>query len=181
MSETALKIDNRFLDWEMIYQEYSVPVFNFLIRMTDNRQDAEDILQETFIRAMKSQAVIREITKMRQWLFTIARNLYLDSLKKKILRRKNQVTINEEDFFERIEDHSPNPEKLAVDGDFQSHLAAVLRELPETYKTAFSLGVMMKLPYQEICDITGWSMASVKSNIFRARKSVADLLIEFKI
>jgi DNA-directed RNA polymerase specialized sigma24 family protein len=53
--------------------------------------------------------------------------------------------------------------------------------LPETYKTAFSLGVMMKLPYQEICDITGWSMASVKSNIFRARKSVADLLIEFKI
>jgi len=61
-----------------------------------------------------------------------------------------------------------------------SSLRDTLKNLSETYRTAFTLGVMQGLSYQEVAEITGWSSAMVKSNIFRARKKVADAMIEFQ-
>ena len=151
-----------------------------LLGMTRNREDAEDLLQETFIKAMRAKTGVRDVTKMKSWLMAIARNLCIDSFKKKNTRKKVTVSADVDTILEVIPSDGADPEKITMDMDFKSRLDLVLDGMTEVYKTAFRLGVVMKLPYLEIEEITGWSQSMVKSNIFRARKTVAEKLHEFR-
>lgn len=168
------------MNWEQIYQEHCKSVFMMLMGMTHNREDAEDLLQETFIKAMRAKTGVRDISKMKSWLMAIARNLCIDSFKKKNTRNKVTVKTDVDTLLEIVPDDGADPEKITMDMDFKSRLDLVLDEMTEVYQTAFNLGVVMKLPYQEIEDITGWSQSMVKSNIFRARKTVASAMQEFR-
>ena len=168
------------MDWELIYRENSPGVLQYLKSLTYKSGDAEDILQETFIKAMRSEASLRDETKVYSWLLTIARNLFFDSRRK--ISRRDMMSIDDENFIEtevKPDTHS-NPEKFAVQTDFRTRLDEEVAKLPETLKTAFILGIMQKLTYREIEDITEWSPSMVKTNIFRARKKIAFELSEFK-
>jgi RNA polymerase sigma-70 factor (ECF subfamily) len=70
-------------------------------------------------------------------------------------------------------------EDQVIREDFSRCLNEALEELPEPFRTAFTLGVVQRLSYQEIEEVTGWTMAMVKTNIFRARKRVAAELSDF--
>ncbi len=168
------------IDWEETYRVHSPGVYQYLLSLSNGSFEAEDLLQETFIRAIKSESTLREPGKVHSWLMTIARNLFLDSVRKKS-KWKAVGYAAEPEEMETIPDSKPNPEDFAMNSDFKSHLHNVLSHLAETYQTAFVLGVMQRLSYQEIGDITGWSMSMVKTNIFRARKKVAEALGEFRI
>lgn len=169
------------MDWENIYRRYSSGVFQYLLSMTHGSQEAEDLLQETFIKAMHNQSSLRDTGKMRSWLLTIARNLFFDSQRKNKRSGRNfdYQGINVQEL-ENIPDPGNNPEKQMVQTDFKSRLKEVLAELSETYHTAFVLGIIQRLSYREIEEITSWSPAMVKTNIFRARKKVASALSEFQ-
>ena len=169
------------MNWESIYQQHSQNVYRFLLGMTRCREDAEDLLQETFIKAMRAKSELRDLSKMRSWLLTIARNLCIDNMKKNSSRGKVTVKTDTEVLLEIIPDKNPSPEKDTMDRDFKTRLTETLDEMSETYRTAFNLGVVMKLPYQEIEETTGWSNSMVKSNIFRARKAVASAMQEFRL
>jgi len=168
------------VDWKEVYREHSQAVFRFLLGMTRNREEAEDLLQETFIKAMGAKSGVRETAKIKSWLIAIARNLCLDNLKKMSSRSKITVKAEAETLMEVVADGNPNPEKTAMDSDFRSRLEKTLENMQEAYRTAFNLGVVLKLPYQEIEEITGWSSSMVKTNIFRARKMAAEALQEFR-
>ncbi|NQS99318.1 MAG: RNA polymerase sigma factor [candidate division Zixibacteria bacterium] len=166
------------MDWEGIYQDNSSAVFQFLLSMTNNCEDAEDLLQETFIRAMRAGSKLRDIGKVKSWLLAIARNLFLDNLKKKRVRGTVNYYDNNQEIFECVPDTNPNPAQISEQSDFKSRLRKILDGMSETYRTVFTLGVIQRLNYQEIEDITGWSPSMVKSNIFRARRKVAGELEE---
>lgn len=166
--------------WKEVYKEHSSTVYRFILGLTHCKEDAEDYLQETFIRAMQAKSELREDSKTKAWLMTIARNVCMDNFKKRSTRMKVTVSGDIEVLEETTADHSPSPEKQVLDMDFKENLNLVLNKMSEAYRTAFTLGVVMKLPYQEICQITGWSLPVVKSNIFRARKGVAEALSEYR-
>ena len=168
------------LDWRAIYEAHSDAVYRFLWGMTRHREEAEDLLQETFIKAMNAKSSVRDEAKIKSWLLAIARNLCLDNLKKMRSRGKITVKAEADTMLEVAADDNPTPEKAALNSDFSSRLEKVLAGMQEAYRTAFNLGIVLKLPYQEIADITGWSKAMVKTNIFRARKMAAEALQEFR-
>ena len=167
------------MDWEAVYRKHSSGVYQYLLNLSGHLQEAEDLLQETFIRAIDSKTTLREADKMRPWLLTISRNLFLDSKKKQVRQKTSSLensVIDEINMPKNVN----NPEDYALKSDFLSRLHKALADLSETYRTAFTLGVMQKLAYQEIVEITGWSLAMVKSNVFRARKTIAAALSEFQ-
>ncbi|MBL7191690.1 RNA polymerase sigma factor [bacterium] len=167
-------------DWEAIYQEHSAGILQYLMMLTRNREEAEDLLQETFMRAMQSRSFVNDISKIRSWMMTIARNLFLDTVRKRRKREKLHVDSEDFDILEAVPDPAPAPDTLVAAGDFKIRLESVLNTMGENYRTAFMLGIVQQYSYKEIGDITGWSESMVKSNIFRARKKVASEMAEFR-
>ena len=111
---------------------------------------------------------------------TIARNLFLDTVRKRRKREKLHVDSEDFDILEAVPDPAPAPDTLVAAGDFKIRLESVLNTMGENYRTAFMLGIVQQYSYKEIGDITGWSESMVKSNIFRARKKVASEMAEFR-
>jgi len=167
------------MDWENIYRGHAQAIFHYLLNLSGNQAASEDLLQETFIKAMRSEDSLKDPNKIHSWLMTIARNQFLDVCKKNNRRKTSVIGDFEEEGF-RFESQEDSPEDIAVKNDFNSRLYRAMTGLSENYRTAFTLGVVQKLPYNEISDITGWSLAMVKSNIFRARKKIAGKLSEFQ-
>ncbi len=167
------------MDWEIIYREHSPGVFQYLLNLAGRNEEAEDLLQETFIKAMRCESSLREPGKMRSWLLTISRNLFLDDCKKQNRRSTTSMETSSIDSMNHA-DAGRNPEEHAIHEDFRSQLKKAMTTLSEAHQTAFTLGVIQKVSYREIADITGWSSAMVKANVFRARKKIAFALNEFQ-
>lgn len=167
------------MDWETVYREHSSGIYHYLLNLSGDNREAEDLLQDTFIRAMGARSPLREPDKMRSWLIAISRNLFLDTRKKHL--RKSEKTLEDCSMEELIDlNKAGRPDEHAVKQDFKSHLQQALNHLSEAHRTAFTLGVIQKLAYKDIAEITGWSLVMVKTNIFRARKKVAYALGEFR-
>ena len=131
------------------------------------------------MRAIRSEASLREPEKVKTWLLTISRNMFLDGTRK-ALRRTTSSLDDLPENDKHLATTANNPEDHAQRNDFMSQLYETLTDLSEAYRTAFTLGIIQKLAYREIEEITGWSLSKVKINIFRARQKVAAAMQDFQ-
>jgi len=146
-------------DFDGLYRRYAPDVFRFALCLSGDRGEAEDITSETFVRAWTASDRIRAAT-VKGYLFTIARNLFLQSLRK----RSRFVAIPE-----TLPDPGAGPQAKA---ERDSELAAVLRalqRLPEIDRAALLMRAADEMTYDEIARALGISLASVKVRIHRAR------------
>jgi RNA polymerase sigma-70 factor (ECF subfamily) len=167
------------MDWEIVFKNHSADVYQYLLNLSGNSQEAEDLLQETFIRAIRSEASLRDPEKVKTWIISISRNMFLDAVRK-AARRTTASLDDMPDNDKRLASTANNPEDHAHRSDFMNKLHKILADLSEAYRTAFTLGIIQKLAYSEIEEITGWSLSKVKINIFRARQKVAASMQEFQ-
>jgi RNA polymerase sigma-70 factor (ECF subfamily) len=150
---------------EELYQRYRRPVQHYLYQLCGSADQAEELTQETFIRAHTGLLTFRGDSSVATWLFTIARNLYLKSL-----RRPSPTRIDTDELL-AIPD-------LAADGDPVRRYAAseqrdliglALAQLPEKQRSILLLRDAEGLAYDEIARVLAISLAAVKVNLFRAR------------
>jgi RNA polymerase sigma-70 factor (ECF subfamily) len=146
---------------------------SFLVRRLGRREDAEDLLQETFVRAIRSGS-FDESGNLRAYLMRIAHNLMVNRLRRP--RLVVPAETEEEATFEDVAAGGASPEQDAVWSAFRRRLAGVLAAMSEAHRRAFELGVLEGRPYAEVAELTGWSLSQVKINIFRARKRVVEEL-----
>jgi RNA polymerase sigma-70 factor (ECF subfamily) len=146
-------------DFSALYQKYAKDVFRFALYLSGNRGEAEDITSETFVRAWTAAGPIRSET-VKAYLLTIARNLYLQGLRKS---RRN-VPLDD-----RMRDSQASPLEQAEQKAELHAVLARLRELPEMDRSAVLLRAVEGLPYGEIAQTLGISLAAVKTKIHRAR------------
>lgn len=157
-------------EWQAAYREHGPAVLRFLSRRTRRREDAEDLLQETFVRAIRAQGRLRDRSKLRAYLMSIAHNLSVN-----LSRRKAPVPFSEMAAAERIEAEparGDGPEAELGLSELDERLAALLAELKPKHRTAFELAVLGGQPYREVAESTGWSLSQVKVNVYRARRAV---------
>ena len=166
------------MDWENIYRQHSGGVYQYLLSLSHHAQESEDLLQETFIRAMKSVSTLRQPDKIRSWLLSIARNLFFDAYKQRLRENAGSLETTQETEIHRAA-RGDSVEDRIIREDFSRCLNEALEELPEPFRTAFTLGVVQRLSYQEIGEVTGWTMPMVKTNVFRSRKRMAAELSDF--
>jgi RNA polymerase sigma-70 factor (ECF subfamily) len=148
-----------------LYKKYAPDVYHFALYLSGERGEAEDITSETFVRAWASSEPIRMAT-VKGYLFTIARNLFLQGLRKK----SRHVALDEE-----LRDPQASPYEQAEQKAELLAVLAGLQKLPEIDRAALLMRAFDEMPYEEIAQALGISLAAVKVKIHRARLALADI------
>lgn len=161
--------------YQRIYDVYARKVLNFVCRMVRSPEEAEDLTQETFIVVYQKLRTLKEIDRFEPWLFRIARNFVYQKYRK---RAPYVVSIDTqtEDGRPLPEpvDERKNPDQAFQAGELEDVISGVIANLPEKYREVFVLSAIQRLSYQEIADIVGRSLQSVKTDIHRARLDVRE-------
>jgi RNA polymerase sigma-70 factor (ECF subfamily) len=158
----------------LIFERYSRPVFGFVYDMLGERARAEDVVQETFVRAYGQLGRLRDDTKLASWLFGIARNVALESLRKH-RRESRHVELDEYLLRESSDEQSPHEEEL-LGRELNEVIHEALDQLTDDQRLVFTMKIFQKRKYEEISEITGHSVSKLKSDLFRARIELRDRL-----
>jgi RNA polymerase sigma-70 factor (ECF subfamily) len=153
--------------FRLIFERYSRPVISFIFDMVNDRGLAEELTQETFVRAYRAMRTMRKDTKLSTWLFGIARNVARESIRARV-RANRQVDLADKSVMD-LSDNRPVP----VDGLLSKELNELIRRslaaLDEDKRLVFTLKVLHQCSYEEIAAITGFSIAKLKTDLHRAR------------
>ena len=158
------------LAMEELIELWKMPMFRFFLRSLNHHEDAEDLTQGVFIRIYRSAERYLPHAKFSTWIFTIARNLLIDEIKKR--KRRPQMV-----FGEHVE--RAGEVEVGRSAELSEILMKQLDAIPENHRTALLLRVQRELSYREIAEVMQSTEASVKTWIHRARldlrKSLSNL------
>ena len=159
--------------FEQIYLQYYKPVYAYLMTLCQNEELAAELTQETFFRAVRSAGQFREGSDLRAWLYTIARNVFLDQTRRK---RNTEIQLPRElpdtagvTLTEALEDRE---EAL--------RLHCLLHGLGEPYKEVFHLRVFGELPFGDIARVFGRTESWARVTFYRAKQKIIAGLEEEK-
>ena len=148
------------------------------LRMTRNPADAEDLVQETMLRAYRSFDRFEEGTNLKAWLFRIMTNAYINTYRKK-QREPKKVSADEiEDFdlYQELKDHddqfSQTPERIVLDSLVDSDIIEAIDDLPEQFRLAVVLSDVEGFSYAEMAEIMDVPLGTVMSRLHRGRKAL---------
>ena len=161
-----------------LFQELAIPLFdslyNFARWLTQNQEDAEDLVQETYVKALKGFESFQLGTNFRAWIFQILRNTFLSS--RSTLEMRMTVPLSSEDNS-RVQPVSSNTAESLLIGRSDLHLVrCAIEELPVVFREALLLCDVEDMSYREIADVLSIPIGTVMSRIARARKAVRDAL-----
>lgn len=153
-----------------IVARYRGRLYNFVFRFVGDRETAEDIVQETFLRAFRKRKEYRAIANFSTWLFTIAGNLAKSELRRRKRWRLFSLHRDEEsDTGMELPDESFRPDKVAESSLADVQIQEAIVSLPENYRQVILLRDVEGMSYQEISEIVDCPVGTVKSRVNRAR------------
>ncbi len=162
-----------------LVKRYERPIFSLIVRMVHDASIAEDIAQETFLKAFRRLDTYDPTRKFSSWLFKIGHNATLDHLRRPSLdtRPLEAQGDDETDLASVLADEkSESPEAGAGRYDLARALDRGLRSLRADYSEVLLLRFRQGLSYQEIAEVTGQPLGTIKTNLHRARKELAGVL-----
>ncbi|MBL7129079.1 MAG: sigma-70 family RNA polymerase sigma factor [Ignavibacteria bacterium] len=164
---------------EIVFR-YKDKLVNFLFRYTGNRDDSEDLAQDTFLKLYRSKHLYREIAKFSTWFYTIAINIAKTNLRKK--SRKKAISLssfdteNEKDF--ELTANVLGPDESANASTESYYIQKAIDSLDENFREVIVLRDIQDFEYEEIAQITGLPLGTVKSRINRGREKLKVMLSE---
>jgi RNA polymerase sigma-70 factor (ECF subfamily) len=157
--------------FRLLVEQHSRAVFRLAFRMTGNEQDAEDVVQETFLRAYRQLDKYEARSSFSTWLYRIASNYSLDLIrmrKRHEDRRERGKASEERDILQTIPVNAPGPDRIAHSNQVQARVNEALNELSDQERTAFVLRHFEGLSIDEIGETLGTGTNATKHSIFRA-------------
>jgi len=163
--------------FEELVARFRQPVMNLVMRAVPDAAEAEDLAQSVFVQVYKAAGRYQPTAKVSTWIFTIARNLSLNELRRRKRHPAESMDARLEgadaDYLRQFEDcRAASPEHDALRNELGKLVEEAVRELPENQRTAILLCREGDLSYEEIAEIMGTSLSSVKSLIFRGRETL---------
>jgi RNA polymerase sigma-70 factor (ECF subfamily) len=162
--------------FDILVTRYSADIYALLFRLTENREEAGDLTQETFLSALKAIKKFRGDADLKTWLFRIAVNESRNRFRWwKRRHRSNTVSIdaahgeNEKPLSETVSSRAPNPEENALRHEREKALKKALLALPDIFREAIILCDIEGLSYEEIAQALEINIGTVKSRIARGR------------
>jgi RNA polymerase sigma-70 factor (ECF subfamily) len=169
--------------FRLLVEQHSRAIFRLAFRMTGNEEDAEDVVQETFLRAYKQLDKYEARSSFSTWLYRIASNYSLDlirSRKRHEDKRERGSAEDDRDILQSIPVDSPGPDRLLYGIQISDRVNAALNELSPQERTAFVLRHFEGQSIQEIGEALGTGTNATKHSIFRAvqklRKSLEPMV-----
>ncbi len=158
-----------------IFHKHQRPIYNYLLRMTQNQTEAEDLTQETFIRVHRNLPSFRGEASLSTWLYRIATNVSFDHFRRNSTRQdKGALSFEETDLDGKwaIDETISTAEQLAAQSEMSTCVEGFIQRLPPTYRAALVLHDLQGLKNREIVEVLDCSLSTVKIRLHRARKKL---------
>jgi RNA polymerase sigma-70 factor (ECF subfamily) len=163
------------VEFESLVARTQRQAYNMAYRMTGNRDDAEDLAQEAYLRAYRSFDKYNRELPFENWFFRILSNLFVDGLRRK--PRQAPLSLDqplsessESDYVLEIPDSESDPQEMMMHTVMDERIQCALSKLPKDFRTAVLLCDVDALSYEEIARVMGTSIGTVRSRIHRGRK-----------
>jgi RNA polymerase sigma factor (sigma-70 family) len=161
------------------FEELALPhldsLYNFASWLVHNKSSAEDLVQETYLKALRSFSSFQPGTNFRAWMFRILKNTFLSS--RSTLDRRMTVEIDSEDDVPVLPATSTTPESLLIERYKQNAVRNAIEQLPVTFREVLLLCDVEDASYREISEILSIPVGTVMSRLARARKAVRESLL----
>jgi RNA polymerase sigma-70 factor (ECF subfamily) len=171
----------------LLVKRHQGPLFNFALRHVGSSAAAEEVVQDAFVRVVKSVGEFKHESRFTTWLYTIARNLCVDEARKRVHRRHASLDQPQRSdgsdgptLGEQTTDRAPGVERAAVSSEIRARIAEAIEQLPDEQREVFLLREISNLPFKEIADIVGVSENTIKSRMRYALERLQGALSEFE-
>ena len=164
--------------FEELVRRYQRPIAAYVYRMVGDYDSALDLTQEVFIKVYNSLSRYRSEFKFSTWIYKIAHNAAIDHLRRNSAREQ---ALNDGSAGERAEvaiERRLSPEQESERNERCSEIELIVRALPHAYRELIILRHSNDLSYDEIAEVTGLPLGTVKNRLFRAREAMRDLLLQ---
>jgi RNA polymerase sigma-70 factor (ECF subfamily) len=168
--------------FDELVRRYHRQIASFIFRMVGNRETALDLTQEVFIKVYASLGRYRPEFKFSTWIYKIASNTAIDHLRRSSVAVSSLQLAGEDGEFElQIPASGPSPERALERSERSAQIEEVISQLPPRYRELIVLRHVSELGYDEIADVTGLPLGTVKNRIFRAREAMRKHLVRLGI
>lgn len=151
-------------------------LYRTALRLTRRRQDAEDLVQEAYLRAWRSLHAYRRDTDPRAWLFRILYHTHIDRYRAGTRRVQTVEELGREDPAFVVHD---TPESMVLSGMLDAEVRRALMDLPEVFRTCVILAELERISYREIAHMLGIPLGTVMSRLFRGRRAMRRALMRY--
>ncbi|MBI3194367.1 MAG: sigma-70 family RNA polymerase sigma factor [Ignavibacteriae bacterium] len=173
---------SRHIEFERDAAPHMNLLYNYAHWMTGDRDEADDLLQETFLKAYRFWDKFEKGTNLKAWLFKIMKNSYINMYRKD-KREPDKVDYEEvQNFYNEIRAESTDPNDLQQQifgGLLDDEVTSALESLPEDFRTVIILCDIEGLPYEEIAEFVDCPIGTVRSRLHRARKMLQTQLYDY--
>jgi RNA polymerase sigma-70 factor (ECF subfamily) len=171
-------------DFEKAAMPFVDSLYNTAYRMTRNAQDAEDLVQETYLKAYKYYDKFKEGTNFKAWLFKILKNTFINSYRKKQLEPVKSDFADIEGTFEsqvsdEVTNRAKDPEEEFLEDVLDEDVQQALEDLPDDYRMAVILADLEGFSYKEIAEILEVPLGTVMSRLYRGRKLLEEEMLRY--
>jgi RNA polymerase sigma-70 factor (ECF subfamily) len=155
-------------EFAVLFEEYSAPIYNYVLRMVGDHDRAADITQDTFIKAYRKLDTVTEATSTRSWLYRIATNTAIDDMRRR--RMLVRATDGEDQpAFANEPDRGPGPEAQVMAGTLDERVQRAILSLRPNHRQCLLLSDLEDMAPQQIGEVMGISYAAVRTLLCRAR------------
>ncbi len=168
--------------FDEVVGRYKNKLYNYVYRMVGNSDDAEDLTQEVFVRMFTSLDTFRRQSSLHTWLFRIAGNLCIDHFRRGKKARAHAYSLDESypgedgEGGRELPDATFEPHRLLEQQEMGAQIQQALGQIPDKLRAVLILHDIEDLPYEEIAQIVGCPLGTVKSRLFHARRQLRQRL-----
>lgn len=169
-----------------LVRRHQTALYNFALRQVRVPQVAEDVVQETFVRVVQNAGDFKHEARFTTWVYTITRNLCIDHLRKRALRKHPSLDESRGEegdgptLGERTADPRASVEREATGSELKERIARAVDTLPDEQREVFLMRELANLPFKEIAEITGVPENTVKSRMRYALERLQEALSEYE-
>jgi RNA polymerase sigma-70 factor (ECF subfamily) len=170
----------------MLVRRHQTALFNFAFRQIGAHAVAEEVVQDAFIRVVQNAADFKHEARFTTWVYTILRNLCIDQLRRRALRRHPSLDASRDGtedgptLLEQTADRTANVERQAAGTELKERISQAVEALPDEQREVFLMREVSNLPFKEIALITGVPENTVKSRMRYALERLQQALCEYE-
>ena len=173
--------------FETLVQRYQRPLFHFILRSVRERDRAEELLQDVFLKVIQRSSEFQGNSKFSTWLYTIARNLCIDTSRKMVFRRHRSLDapLSAADaeggtLLDRVAGDEPAADRAVIGQDLQERISIAIDGLPEEQREVFLMREVSNMAFKDIADVVGVPENTVKSRMRYALERLQRALAEYQ-
>lgn len=172
--------------FEILLGRHRKPVFNFILRYVGDKETAEDLLQETFMRVIKGAEAYKRQAKFTTWLYTIARNLCVDQTRRRKHRKHASLDApmsSDEDsgtLLDVVSGNEMGSDRKTVNKQLHQKMSKAIDSLGEEQREVFMMREFLDMPFKQIADVVGVPENTVKSRMRYALEKLRLELDDYK-